>query len=190
MVATHTDKAYIHNHVLFNAFNLDCDGKFHDPWFSGRRDVARISDKLCREYELSVIEIKHGWRDPYNEWEQKQGIEKEDKPPTKREQLDEIIALCLEKQPKDFDHLLKYLEDCACFAKKRGKNISISTPFSKNPIRLNSLSEQFTEDGIKEQIGTNVTDALIHRKASTFFGRIGKHGNTKTENIGNHQGRN
>jgi len=154
VVATHTDKAHLHNHIIFNAFNLECDGKFHDPWYSGRRDVARISDKICREYDLSVIDVKHGWSDPYNEWEQKQGIEKADKPLTARAQLEEIIALCLEKQPKDFKHLLKYLEDYSCYAKRRGENISITAPFSKNPIRLSSLSEQFTEAGIKEQIGT------------------------------------
>jgi len=152
VIATHTDKSHIHNHVIVNAFNLNCDGKFRDPWRSGKRHVARISDKLCKEYGLSVIEVKHGWSDPYNEWEQKQGITIADKEPTKREQLENIIAICLEKQPKDFTQLLKFLEDYACIAKKRGSNISITAPFSKNPIRLNSLSEQFTESGIKKQI--------------------------------------
>ena len=152
VVATHTDKAHIHNHIIFNAFNLECNGKFKDPWCSGRRDVARISDKLCREYDLSVIEVKQGWRDPYNEWEKKQGITKFDKPRSHRKRLEDIIAICLEKQPKDFNHLLKYLEDYSCIAKKRGNNISITTPFSKKPIRLSSLSWEFMEDEIKRKI--------------------------------------
>ena len=152
VVATHTDKSHIHNHIIFCAFNLDCDGKFRDSYFN-YRDVARISDRICKEYDLSVIEVKHGWRDPYNEWEEKQGISKEDKEPTKQKQLENIIALCLEKQPKDFDQLLKMLkEDYSCIAKKRGKNISISAPFSKKAMRLNSLSEEFTEAGIRKQI--------------------------------------
>jgi len=163
VVATHTDKSHIHNHVIINAFNLDCDGKFRDPWRSGKRHVARISDKLCREYELSVIEVKHGWRDPYNEWEQKKGITKADKEPTHRKQLENIIALCLEKQPKDFKQLLKFLEDYLCFAKKRGSNISISAPFSKNPIRLSSLSEQYTESGIQKQI-----DEMLNKTTKTI----------------------
>ena len=151
--ATHTDKAHIHNHIVVCAFNLEADGKFKDPWFSGKRDVARISDKLCKEYGLSVIEARQGWSDPYHEWEKKQGITQADKEPSKRERLEEIIALCLEKHPKDFKHLLKYLEDdYSCVVKKRGKNISVITPFSKNPFRLNSLSDEFTEAGIKQQI--------------------------------------
>ena len=152
VVATHTDRKHIHNHIIFNAVNLNCDGKFKDPWFSGKRDVARISDKLCNEYGLSVVEVKHGWRDPYNEWEQKQGIKKEDREPSHRKQLEDIIALCLEKRPKDFNRLLKSLEDYSCIAKRCGKNISIITPFSKKPIRLNSLSDGFTEQGIRGQI--------------------------------------
>ena len=151
VVATHTDKAHYHNHIIFNAFNLDSDGKFKDGYFN-YRDVARISDRLCKEYELSVIEVKHGWRDPYNEWEKKKGIMPEDKPPTKKQRLEEIISFCLNKQPKDFNTLLKYLEDYSCYAKRRGSNISITTPFSKKPIRISSLSVEFREDGIREQI--------------------------------------
>jgi len=152
VVATHTDKAHIHNHIIINAINLDCNGKFKDPLYSGRRDVARISDKLCKEYGLSVIEHKQGWREPYNEWEKKHGIMPENKPLSKRKRLEEIIGFCLDKKPKDFDTLLKYLEEYSCYAKRRGSNISITTPFAKKPIRLSSLSGEFDEHGIRSQI--------------------------------------
>ena len=154
---------------------MDCDGKFKDAFFN-YRDVARISDKLCKEYELSVIEVKHGWRDPYNEWEKKKGITKADKEPTKREQLENVIAICLEKQPKDFKQFLKFLEDYSCFSKKRGGNISITAPFSKNPMRLNSLSDPFTEVGIKKQIeemqnrtGENIEHENTEHSQGTFI---------------------
>jgi len=52
VVATHTNTAHIHNHVIVCAFNLDCTGKFKDPWRSGKRVLAKISDKLCKEYGL------------------------------------------------------------------------------------------------------------------------------------------
>ena len=152
VIATHTDKAHFHNHVIFNAFNLESDGKFQDPWFSGKRDIARISDRLCKEYGLSVIEVRQGWSDPYNIWEKKKGITKEDKPMPKRRRLEEVIGFCLDKEPRDFNQFLKYLEDYSCFAKRRGANISITTPFSKSPIRLSSLKDEFTEEGIKAQI--------------------------------------
>jgi len=183
VVATHTDKSHIHNHVIINAFNLNCDGKFRDPWRSGKRHVARISDRLCKEYGLSVIEVKHGWRDPYNIWEQKQGITKEDKEPTKRRQLENVIALCLEKQPKDFKRLLKYLEDYSCYAKKRGRDISITAPFSKNPIRLGSLSEQFTYDGIIKQIEVQQNNSYENIEMQDNSFENAKKQNTENQNI-------
>ena len=161
VVATHTDKNHIHNHVIFNAFNLEADGKFRDAYFNYRH-VAEISDRLCKEYGLSVIEQKHGWRDPYNEWEEKKGINKADKLPTQREQLQSIIDLCINQKPKDFDHLLKMLKNYDCHAKRRGKNISISTPFSKSQIRLSSLPWQYSEDELRDRI-----EELRNAKAST-----------------------
>jgi len=148
VVATHTDKNHFHNHIIFNAFNLECDGKFKDPYYN-YRDVARISDNLCKQYELSVIDVRHGWSDPYKEWERKNRILKT---PTAREQLENVIDISLDKRPKDFDQLLEYLEMHDCFAKRRGSNISVTTPFSKRSIRLSSLSEQYTEQGIKKQL--------------------------------------
>ena len=44
------------------------------------------------------------------------------------------------------------LKDYGCAAKRRGKNISVTAPFSKKPIRLSSLSVEFDELGIKSRI--------------------------------------
>ena len=55
LVATHTDKKHIHNHIVFCATSLDCTHKFRNRWNSSRL-VAEISDELCREHYLSVIE--------------------------------------------------------------------------------------------------------------------------------------
>ena len=54
IVATHTDRAHIHNHVIFNSTNLSCDGKFKNFWKSGLA-LQRISDIVCLQHGLSVI---------------------------------------------------------------------------------------------------------------------------------------
>jgi len=174
VVATHTDRDHVHNHIIFNAFNLEADGKFKDAYFNYRH-VAEISDKLCKDYGLSVIEQKHGWRDPYNEWEQKQGITKEDKPPSNRQRLENIITKCLELKPKDFDHLLKMLKGYDCIVKRRGKNISITTPFSKKPIRLSSLSEEFDELALKEQIEKQHSQPQFQRQYTETYSDTQNH---------------
>ncbi len=53
-VCTHTDKAHIHNHIIFNSIALDGKRKFRDFRHSGMA-VGRISDILCSENGLSII---------------------------------------------------------------------------------------------------------------------------------------
>ena len=61
VVATHTDRQQIHNHVIFNSTALDGSRKFRDFFFSALA-VQRLSDLICLEHQLSVIEKK-----PYRE---------------------------------------------------------------------------------------------------------------------------
>jgi hypothetical protein len=58
IVATHVDKAHIHNHIIFNSSSLDCNKKFRNFLGSGRA-VGKISDRICLEYGLSIIEPLH-----------------------------------------------------------------------------------------------------------------------------------
>lgn len=54
IVATHTDRAHIHNHIIFNSTNLDCDRKFRDSWFIAIA-LERVSNLVCLEHGMSVI---------------------------------------------------------------------------------------------------------------------------------------
>lgn len=154
VVSTHTDKAHVHNHIMINAVNLSRDGKFKDPWRSGKRDVAPLSDEICREYGLSVVEhesnslfagnSKYHW-----EWQKEKGITK---PLTAREQFEDVLLACLSKKPKTLEELLEHLPTYHCKVNHRGGNISITTPFSKQNIKLSSLSAGFTEADLRERI--------------------------------------
>jgi hypothetical protein len=55
VVATHIDRKHIHNHIIFNSTTLDNERKLADLKCSGKA-VRRISDLLCAERGLSVIE--------------------------------------------------------------------------------------------------------------------------------------
>ena len=46
VVATHTDRKHIHNHVIFNSTALDGTRKFRDFFFSALA-VQRLSDLIC-----------------------------------------------------------------------------------------------------------------------------------------------
>lgn len=61
IVATHTDRAHIHNHIIFNSTSLDCTRKFRNFFLSGLA-LQKVSDRLCLEHGLSIIEPR-----PYRE---------------------------------------------------------------------------------------------------------------------------
>ena len=57
LVATHVDKGHIHNHLVMNSVSYQTGKKFHQT----REDMLRVkaySNRLCREYGLSVTEEK------------------------------------------------------------------------------------------------------------------------------------
>jgi len=55
VVCTHIDKAHIHNHIIWNSITLDCARKFRN-FYGSARAVARLSDLICTEHQLSVIQ--------------------------------------------------------------------------------------------------------------------------------------
>ena len=54
IVATHTDKKHIHNHIVWNSTDLNCTRKYRN-FLGSFRVVQRISDELCLKHGLSVI---------------------------------------------------------------------------------------------------------------------------------------
>ena len=59
LVATHMNTGCLHNHFVINAVSY-VDGKKYEQRRSQYQDLRRISDQLCREYALSVIQNPGG----------------------------------------------------------------------------------------------------------------------------------
>ena len=55
IVSTHLDKDYLHNHFCFNSVSF-LDGKKYNYSKSEMQRLRNLSDELCKEYRLSVIE--------------------------------------------------------------------------------------------------------------------------------------
>ena len=131
-VATHTDKAHIHNHIYYNSTSLDCTRKFRDFIGSGRA-VRRLSDRICLENDLSVITNpklhSKGRFLHYGAW-----LGTERQPPYK-EQLRLAINEDLAKRPADFDAFLRLME-ASGFTVKHGRSgtISFLVPGQERPI--------------------------------------------------------
>ena len=142
IVATHTDKAHIHNHIVWNSTSLDCTCKFRNFLKSGRA-VAELSDQICMEHILSVIinPQKHKGMS-YNKWLGDKALA------SQREQLRMAIDAAIAKRPANFDELIQILKD-ASLEIKRGKQISLRTPGEKRFKRIDTLGEAYSEDALR-----------------------------------------
>ena len=142
IVATHTDREHIHNHIIYNSTALDGTRKFRDFLLSGLA-VQRLSDLICLEHQLSVIEIK-----PYRE-RQKRTLY----PPkeSNRDRLCSVIDSILDEKPKDYEDFLQRLEQQG-YEVKRGKYTSVKGARQKRFIRFRTLGAGYSEDEIKAVI--------------------------------------
>ena len=143
IVCTHVDKHHIHSHIVFNSTAIDCTRKFRNFWRSSFA-IRKISDMLCLENGLSVIAEPKPSRGSYGTWLG------EDKPPTVRGQLEQIIDAAL-KDCKDFDSFLAAMR-AAGVEVKRGKHLAFKIPGGKRFIRCDSLGDDYTEAAIMERI--------------------------------------
>lgn len=137
IVATHTDRAHIHNHIIFNSTDLGCDRKFSN-FFLSSFVIQRISDQLCLQHGLSVIKPR-----PYKDRDNK-GYRRE----SIRSVICEDIDVAINKRPKSFEELLIFLAE-QDYEIKRGKNIAIRGKGQKRFIRLSSLDEEHNEKTLR-----------------------------------------
>ena len=144
VVATHIDKHHVHNHIIICSTASDCRHKYRDVKKSGK-DLILLSDSLCHEHGLSVIQYPQKKTVSYDKW---QGNQKE---LTHRDFLRMTIDAALRMQPDGFDALMNLLEDAGCFI-KRGVHISIKPPDGERYIRLDSLGPEYHEDSLRRTL--------------------------------------
>ena len=135
-VATHTDRQHIHNHIYYNSTSLDCTRKYRDFFRSGRA-LRRLSDRVCLEHDLSVIQNpklhSKGRFLHYGQW--LGGVRQ----PSQKEQLRAIIDEVLAQPPADLPAFLSALEAAGVqVIHGRGGVLSFQLPGFERPARWRS----------------------------------------------------
>lgn len=147
IVATHLDKEnHLHNHFVLNTVSFADGIKYHRT----RKDyheMQTVSDALCREYRLSVIENpQYGKAKQYGEWR----AEQEQRPTWRgliRADMDEAIRQAMTER-QFFDALRK-----KGYAMKVGKDISVRPPGKERFMRLmRNFGEDYSLDNIRRRI--------------------------------------
>ena len=152
IVATHIDKAHIHNHIIYNSTSLDASRKFKNFFLSGLA-VQRLSDMVCLEHGLSIITPK-----PYGERQKRTVYPKKR---TQRDDLCDAIDTVLKQKPKSFEDFIQALADMG-FEFKDGKQSAFKGKDQKRFIRLRSLGEGYS----KEELQAVISGKSLHRSRS------------------------
>ena len=165
ILTTHIDKGHIHNHIIF------CAASFVDykKYISNKKsyfEIRNFSDKLCKEYGLSVLTPTHdkdrgaGKGKHYAEhaadktgggsWKSKL-----------KTAIDSIIP-----QSADFEDFLKRLE-ASGHEIKRGKHISVRAQGQERFTRSKTLGGDYTEEAITKRIAGEYTLAIPTQEPHT-----------------------
>jgi len=149
VLTTHIDKGHVHNHLLFCAVSfID-----HKKYISNKKsyfEIRNYSDKLCKEYGLSVIVPGQDKGKHYAEYaaDLKGGGSWKSK---LKNAIDTLIP-----ESKDFEDLLKHLESSG-HEIKRGKHVSVRAPGQERFTRTKTLGVDYTEDAITKRIAGEYT---------------------------------
>ena len=139
IVATHTDREHIHNHIVYNSTSIDGTKKFRN-FFLSSFALQKVSDLVCLENGLSVIE-------PASYTERKKRMEY-----PKRKTIRSVICADIDeamaKKPQNFKQFIAFLEG-AGYEVKQGAEISVKGNDQKRFIRLSSLGEGYMENDIR-----------------------------------------
>ena len=143
IVSTHTDRGHIHNHIICNDVSFVDYKHIHinKKWYYNTR---RISDRICREYGLSVIEPSAKRGKSYTEYTAaKNGTSWKAK---LKNMIDALIP-----QAKDFDDFLRLMQDNG-YEVKQGKYISFRAEGQERFTRAKTIGSNYTKEAIAERI--------------------------------------
>ena len=158
VIGTHLDKAHPHNHIVVNSVSFVDGHKYHSSPESYYNEVRATSDALCRENGLSVIDPQ-GKGKHYGEWK----AEQDGKPTIRsmiRADMDAIIA-----EAYTLDTFFMLLERKGYAVQRRGphrKYTTVQPKGAKRAIRLASLGDEYTEEGIKQRLARQRQNNLYH----------------------------
>lgn len=144
-VSTHLDKGHLHNHIVVNSVSY-ADGKmFRNNFDTYYHGIRQVSDELCRENRLSVIETD-GKGKSYDEWLSGQT----GKPTIRgmvRKDVEQAIAAA-----DSFDGFITELQNMGYTVKygPRVEHMAVRHKDAQRNIRIDRLDPRFSETALRE----------------------------------------
>lgn len=147
LVCTHLDREHIHNHFVINSVSFRTGKKLDVRW----KDMARESDRLCRQYDKSIVKNPKVKGKHYAEYQ----AEQEGRPTWTtaiKQDIDECIL-----QSRNMQEFLKELKNRGYVIKAGAKYFTLKPPGKERFVRIDRrLGEAYSLLGIENQIQENV----------------------------------
>ena len=154
VVATHCNTDCYHNHFVFNSVSFADGYKFYCMLEDEQR-MRDVSDRLCREARLSVIDNPKGKKIHYAEYQARKdgkyvirdGV---------RADIDRAIRSSATRQ--DFMNIMRGMGYTMNIYKKNGQlrdRPSVRPPDAMKPVRLDGLGPEYTLEAIERRIRSN-----------------------------------
>lgn len=145
IVTTHLDKDHIHNHFAFNSVSF-LDGEKYNYSNSERQRLRDVSDRICREYGLSVIQ------NPRKAPSRLVWLDEKNGKPTRYNVYREDVREAANFSRNPF-YMEDYLRRKGYITDFTGKHWKIRLPQYEHFTRLDTLDEKWTPDHFKRNMG-------------------------------------
>jgi len=165
-VYTHTDKDHIHNHIVINAVNYDDGRKFHAHGQEAIDHVRKISDELCKEHGLSIVEERSA--DVRYTLAEQSLLQKGE--PSWKDEIRTAIDSSKE-QATSFEDFEERLKDQGVQATLRGKNITYEHLESNKKVRGTKLGWAYEKETILHGFERQVTRERETTSSATTVNR-------------------
>lgn len=151
-VYTHTDKDHIHNHIVINAVNYEDGRKFHAHGQDAINRFRDVSDKLCKEHGLSIVEERSA--DVRYTLAEQSLLQKGEL--SWKDEIRTAIDSSKE-QATSFEDFQEHLRDQGVQATLRGKNITYEHLESNKKVRGTKLGLAYEKETILHGFERQVT---------------------------------
>lgn len=147
LVCTHLDTAHIHNHFVINSVSWRTGKKLDVRW----KDMARESDRLCRQYGKSIVEEPKMKGKHHAEYQ----AEQEGRPTWTtaiKQDIDECIA-----ESRSLQEFFAALKSRGYTIKANAKYFTLKPPGKERFVRIDRrLGEAYSLEGIAKRIGERI----------------------------------
>ncbi len=145
IVTTHLDKDHIHNHFCFNSVSFIDGGKYNYSKAELRK-LRDVSDHICREHGLSVIE------NPHKAPSRPVWLDEKSGKPTRYNVYREDVREAINFSRRPY-YMEEYLQRKGYITDFTGKHWKIRLLQYEHFTRLDTLDERWTPENIQRTMG-------------------------------------